>query len=60
MYVKRGQFGTMKEAPLPGSLPSALFNFIDMNFKNPANTKALYFAHKLFACFETALPYEVR
>lgn len=40
-------------------LPAPLFNAFDMSFKNPSNTKPVYWGGKLLSCFETALPYEL-
>jgi all-trans-8'-apo-beta-carotenal 15,15'-oxygenase len=34
-------------------------NAFDMNFKNPSNTKPLYWGNRLLSTFETALPHEL-
>lgn len=66
-FLYRGQFGTMKtgrhgwsafkDSFLKIRLPP--INAFDMKFKNPSNTKPLYWGGRLLSTFETALPHEL-
>ncbi|KAM3573151.1 hypothetical protein VYU27_004898 [Nannochloropsis oceanica] len=70
-FLYRGQFGTMKTGHRNVrrfasniTMASERFRFppinaFDMNFKNPSNTKPLYWGNRLLSTFETALPYEL-
>jgi len=70
-FLYRGQFGTMKTGrrgwqPSENNKSNRLFRFLfppinafDMNFKNPSNTKPLYWGNRLLSTFETALPHEL-
>ncbi len=70
-FLYRGQFGTMKTGRHNGGgIGSNVtnkkkrfrfppINAFDMNFKNPSNTKPLYWGNRLLSTFETALPHEL-